>query len=159
MAIWDKAVNRTKFHQIDKSFYSSWSSWVMYGFHALNSIEMTLTQTSKSATNHIFTSSASISMVSELYWTLFHSHDSFMWALTSVMEYCRIMSLVMSKPYYSNACLICSMYALFLERCFPCLLFLQVTLLKASHVLSLCNFRRLWEKPRGNHKTTFEAGI
>lgn len=42
------------------------------------------------------------------WFTLFHSDETFMWALIGAMAYRRIMSLVITKP----SCLICSMYCL-----------------------------------------------
>ena len=74
----------------------------MYVCHALNSVEIDFTRVGKSPTYRIFTSSASINMVLKLYCTLFHSHESFIWALIGVMTYYRIMSLVTSKPSLLN---------------------------------------------------------
>lgn len=86
--------------------------FIMYVCHTLTFVEKAFTQSRNSPTYHIFTSSSSINMVLELDCTLFHSLESFKWALTDVMEYYRIMSLVTSKPSCFVACLICSMYCL-----------------------------------------------
>lgn len=98
--------------QKHKLVSSSSCSFVMYVCHALNFIAMTLIQTRKSAANCIFTSNASVNIDLEIDCTLFHSHDSFMWALVGVMAYCIIMSLVISKPCYVDVFLIFSIYCL-----------------------------------------------
>lgn len=110
VAIYVKTTNMRKCYQIYKSFASSWSSLVMFLCHMLKFVAMNFIQMDKSTANCIFTSSASVNMILELDYTLFHSHDIVMWALAGAMTYCRIIYLGISKPSCFDACLISSMY-------------------------------------------------